>query len=151
MKTDQEKEKRNWSEYCEKTLSKLSPIVEKLGYTLGADQPHLLGERFLIRPIAGGRKLVLVGHRISDGAKVVIKASDEKYGIAELARERLCRNTLEKMRFAYQVFHSPKELAFVRRGGFTIVVTEFIEQDSSFISRPVEKEFALVLAAFKAQ
>ncbi|MEK7109469.1 MAG: hypothetical protein AAB919_03500 [Patescibacteria group bacterium] len=138
-----------WGEYRERELAGLRPILKELGFELAADQPHLGGERHLTRPLGSGRKLVLVGRR--DGARVIIKASSEAGGIKEIEHERTCREILERISFAYQTFLSPKELLFVCRGAYTILITEFIEQERPFVERPVEEQFALALKAFKAQ
>lgn len=139
-----------WEEYRERELTGLRPILKELGYELQERQPHLGGERHLTKPLESGRKLVLLG-RHNDGMHVVIKASSEAGGIKEIEHERTCREILEKISFAYQTFLSPKELLFVHRRPYAILVTEFIEQERPFIERPVEEQCALALKAFKAQ
>ncbi len=146
--------KEEWNKYCTQTLALLSPELKNLGYTLYEKQPHIIGERFLTRPIAGGRKLVLIGKNIKSGRKVIIKVSNEPLGIEELEHERNCRTVLHNIKFAYQVFHLPKELLFKKpdiTSGFAIAITEFIEQDQSFITRTIKEQFALILKALKAQ
>lgn len=140
-----------WKSYTERSLAVLTPLLAKKGFALEPLQPHLMGERFLTGPLSGGRKLVLLGTRIADGKAVVIKASDDSDGIRELAHERMCRRVLARIRFAYQAFSTPAELAFIRAQGFVVVITEFIEQERPFLDRPLEEQFALALAAFKAQ
>ncbi len=131
-------------------LAKVTPILEGMGYTLDALQPHIAGERALTGPIGGGHKLLLLGHD-AEGTRVVIKISTDKKAIAEMQHERVCRDLLEKIRFATEVFHSPRELAVEKRDGYTVLVTEFIEQDMAFLERPLAEQFALALKAFKAQ
>lgn len=143
--------KKEWNKYCEHVLAELSTILKDTGYILDKDQPHIAGERFLTGPLAGGKKLVLIGHSANDGKKVVIKASNEKLGIKELLHERVCKDVLYRISFAYQILRSPKELAFIKQDDFTIVITEFIEQNLSFISRPIQEQFSFALATFKAQ
>ncbi len=143
--------RNEWDVSCKETLARLSPLLAGIGYALDDEQPHITGERFLTRPIDGGRKLVLIGRRVADGQKAIIKVSDEPRGIEELEYERACRDALKRIPFAYQAFYAPRELAFVRRGGFVILVSEFIEQEMPFIERTVEEQFSLALGAFKAQ
>lgn len=131
-------------------LGLVTPILEKLGLTLEDKQPHIAGERTLMGPIGGGTKLVLVG-ATTEGTRVVIKISNDPKAVEEMEHERVCRDFLEKIRFAHEVFSSPKELLHTTHQGYTIVVTQFIEQDRSFLERPIEEQFALALAAFKAQ
>lgn len=149
MPTDAVKDE--WDVYCKEALARLSPLLADIGYALDEEQPHIAGERFLTRPIDGGRKLVLVGRRTADEQKVVIKVSDDPRGIEELDHERTCRDVLKRIPFAYQAFHAPRELTFVHRDGFAILVSEFIAQEKSFIERPTEEQFSLALSAFKAQ
>lgn len=143
-------EQQVWREYCRRERAGLSPILKKLGVELEERQPHIGGERYLTKPLVGGRKLVLVG-RMSSGMRVVVKASSEQGGIREIEHERMCREVLERISFAYQTLLSPKELLFVRRGPYAVLVTEFVEQERPFIERPVEEQFSLALKAFKAQ
>lgn len=133
-----------------KELEILTPLLAELGYSLDAKQPHISGERTLMGPIGGGRKLVLLATD-AHGTRVVIKASNDPKAIEEMEHERVCRDFLEKIKFAYEVFSSPKELLHARRRGYTIVVTKFIEQDTNFLDRPIKEQFGLALRAFKAQ
>lgn len=144
-------EKQPWETYKKRELAGLSPILLRLGYVLEEKQPHLGGERHLTRPLSGGRKLVLLGNRTNDKRRVVIKTSSEKAGIAEIEHEHMCRRMLEDISFAYQTFLSPEELLFVREGVYAILITEFIEQEQTFLERPLKEQFTLALTAFKAQ
>lgn len=132
-----------------KELNAVEPLLARLGYTLDERQPHIAGERHLTGPLGGGRKLLLLGTK--DGKKVVIKISKDPLAVAEMAHERTCRDLLERIAFAAEVFHSPKELAYETHAGYTVLVTEYVEQDRSFLERPIEEQFALALSAFKAQ
>ncbi len=143
--------KKEWGEYCEQELARLTPILHTLGFLLDEIQPHLGGERHLTRPLGAGRKLLLLGRYTSSNKRVVIKASSETLGIKEIEHERVCREILEKISFAYQTFLSPKELLFTRTQGLTILITEFIEQKQSFLERPLSEQFVLALTSFKAQ
>ena len=141
-----------WEIYREEELAALTPILSSLGITLEEHQPHIAGERYLMQAVttASGRKLILLG-RTNSHIRVVVKATRDPEGIRELEHERSCRDFLTKIRFAYEVFHSPEELHFVRTNGFTISVHRFIEQTSPFIERPLKEQFTLALCAFKAQ
>lgn len=140
-----------WEQYKEAELQALSPILKKLEIELEPIQPHTLGERYLMQAVttASGRKLILLGHM--HGARVVVKATRDVKGAKELEHERTSRELLARIRFAYEVFHSPEEVCFEKRGGFTISVQRYIEQDSPFIERPLKEQFSLALSAFKAQ
>ncbi|KND49408.1 MAG: hypothetical protein AB203_04410 [Parcubacteria bacterium C7867-008] len=145
-------EKTEWDAYITEERTHIEPLLAELGYTLEEDQPHLSGERYLMQAVTttSGRKLILIGVD-TDGTRVVIKATRDPRGMEELLHERSCRQTLETIDFAYDVFHTPKELVWVKRNGYLIVIHAFIEQDSTFISRPITEQFSLALSAFKAQ
>ncbi len=141
-----------WEEYCRAELALLTPLLDKYGYTLAKEQPHLGGERYLMQAVTtkSGLKLILYGERYC-GTKVVLKATRESGGQAEIIHERHCRNMLARIDFATWVFHTPAELDFITKQGFVILVQQYIEQPMSFIKRPFKEQFSYALAAFKAQ
>lgn len=138
---------QSWEEYRDKELTATGPILKKLGFDLDQNQVHIGGERYL----SSGHKLVLLGQRSSDRKRVVIKISSDDKGAAEIRRERASRYILEKINFAYHVFFSPAEILFRQRGKHTIAITEFIEQECSFLERPLAEQFFLALQALEAQ
>lgn len=137
----------DWESYLAEELARARSRVTALGYDLDQEQVHTKGERYL----QSGRKLVLTGVRTQDGQRVIVKVSSHPEGIRELAREHERRRILSDLPFAYLPFHSPEELAFVQEGGLTISVTEFINESESFLKRPLEDQFFLVLKALKEQ
>lgn len=142
------REHESWKEYRERELAGVLPFLSEFGIELDELQPHIGGERELTG--TGGRKLVLLGRQKKDGLPVVVKASSDPAGIAEMAEERLRRSVLGSIGFAYQTFQSPKELRYAQKGAYTVAVTEFIEQ-RPFLERPIEEQLTLALRAFKAQ
>ena len=142
-----------WNAYVAQERAALEPVLAKLGYTLEERQPHISGERFLMQALTttSGRKLILLGKETASGARAVIKATRDRAGAAELAHERACRNAIHTLPFAYHGFASPKELYFGQSQGFCISIQAFIEQDSSFIERPIAEQFTYALQAFKGQ
>lgn len=142
-----------WKEYSAREIATLLPLLERYGFTLEREQPHMGGERYLMQAIttASGKKLILLGKRNSDGKRVVLKATSDPSGIRELEHERLCRKVLHTIRFAYGTFTSPEEILFHKKNGFVLSVQAFIEQESTFLQRPLRDQFFLVLKAFKAQ
>ena len=139
--------KQTWERYRESELAGVTPVLIDLGFTLDTIQVHLGGERYL----SGGRKLVLLGRRISDGSRVVIKVSSDTSGVAEIEHELRFRKVLEQINFAYHVFKSPSIVLSTRRSGYSMLITEFIEQECSFLDRPIEEQFFLSLKAFEGQ
>lgn len=142
-----------WEQYCDAELAIVSPILTELGYALDKIQPHLGGERYFMQAVTtqSGRKLILLGTRIKDGLRVVIKATSDTGGKHELRHERLCREVLGTIKFAYEVFFTPKEILFLEREDQVIAIQEFIEQEQTFISRPSIEQLTFALRAFKAQ
>lgn len=142
-----------WNEYLTGELPKVALLLAPHKITLDEAQPHTLGERFLMQALTtiGGKKLILLGVDTTSGEKVVIKASSDIAGKLELEHERTCRTLLHSMKFSYALFHSPKELCFINTSGYSIFVTEFIPQTSSFLERPLEEQFLFALRALKAQ
>lgn len=143
---------QHWEHYCTGELSALRPLLQRHGYSLSEEQPHLKGERFLQQAVTtkSGKKLILYGN-LADGSRVVIKATRERAGIAELVHERSCRKLLESIDFAADIFHTPREIAWIEEDGFVISIQEYIDQPLPFIERPLQEQFMYALAAFKAQ
>ncbi len=144
---------QEWEQYRERELRMVAPLLETLGFELEAEQPHTGGERYLMQAVttASGKKLILLGRRKNDGLRVVIKITNDPDGMHELEHEQECRLILQKINFAYRVFLAPRELLFTKRNGWLIAVQTFIEQESTFLARPLREQFALALRAFKAQ
>lgn len=134
-----------WVSYRDAELEAALPLLARLGFKLEDEQVHLGGERYL----TAGRKLVLVARRQSDGLRLVVKVSSHPDGVAELERELRYRRVLERINFAYHVFMSPPVLLDGTFGSMRVVATEFIEQSSTFLSRPVEEQLFLALKAFE--
>jgi len=141
----------NWQTYLAKELPTISSLLSDSGYSLQTDQPHLKGERAIIQSLTtqSGHKLILLGEK--NEKKVVIKATGDKAGMAELERERRCRLALSNLNFAYDKFYAPREIEFIKRNGYVISVYEFIEQDSPFLDRPIAEQFTISLRGFKIQ
>jgi hypothetical protein len=132
----------HWEKYCEQELELIKPILVKFGFELDSNQPHLMGERYLMRAVqtASGSKLILLGKRISDSQKVVIKATSDQRGKKELLHEKHCREVLHKIKFAYQSFLSPQELLFIEQDNLIISIQTLIEQDSQFLDRDIKQQ-----------
>ncbi|MBT4516528.1 MAG: hypothetical protein HOC78_01390 [Candidatus Komeilibacteria bacterium] len=139
--------KKNWQNYRDEELEKVTPILRKLGFILEKEQVHISGERYL----SGGKKLVLLAYRELDGRKVIIKISSDEGMSAEIKKERKSRQVLKKINFAYHIFFSPEEILFINKEDYTIFITEFIEQESTFLARSLQDQFFIALKAFEAQ
>lgn len=144
---------KRWSEYVKRELEVLVPLLDDLGFKLEEHQPHIIGERFITSAstMGGGRKLILIGTQSANGRKVVIKATRERSGKRELKKERESRDILRDINFAYDSFLSPKEILYTDKRGFSICVNEFVEQESTFLERPMKDQFSIALNAFKIQ
>lgn len=146
---------QEWEQYRERELETVVPILKKLGFEIGHDQPHIGGERFLMageRDVGGGGyKLVLLGTRATDQRRVVSKFSSNRQGMREIATEQRAREILRILKFAYQALHAPEEILYITNGTHVVSITSYIEQEKTFLSRPLQEQFLLALQAFKAQ
>ncbi len=135
-----------WRELYRKELVSLTPIIEKLGFTLDEEQPHISGERFLMTR----NKLVLSGTN-AHGQKVIIKAADHPDGHKEIKREKDARDTLASVSFASDVLTFPREHYFGEIGKHLFLVTEYISQEKVFVEHTLEEQFFMAIRAFEAQ
>ncbi len=141
--------KKDWELYVAQERKRVEPLLARAGFSLDDEQPQTIGERYLTRPIGGGRKVVFFGRRLNDGTRVVIKTSSEPRGIAELRQEQDARKMLRRIKFAYQVFSLPADILFDQAQG--ILIAEYIAQEKPFLDRSLKEQFAIALSAFKAQ
>lgn len=144
--------KRDWDLYLERNLPAVKALLLSHNIELDKEQPHLLGERFLMQAMTtkGGQKMILVGTEINVGTKLVIKVSNTKSGREEIIHERLCRQYLNQLNFAYETFHSSREILYLE-DKYTIVANEFIEQERPFLERSLKEQFSFALLGLKAQ
>ncbi len=126
-------------------LKLVSGILEKLGFVLDEDQPHISGERFLMMR----DKFVLMGKRFSDEKKVVIKASNLDLGKSEIVNEKKARDVLSKVSFSRETILIPKEIYYGEHDGYLFSITEFIKQESVFPSFPLDVQFFLILGTLE--
>lgn len=147
--------KQRWEEYRERELAQVRGLLKNLGFELDEAQVHIGGERYLMmgnRDVGGGGyKLVLNGKRLSDGKRVIIKFSSDPDGIREMESEHRARHLITNLDFAYHVFSAPQEILYSRTSAYAISIVECIEQEHTFLGRPIEEQFALALRAFKTQ
>lgn len=145
MKTDPKKE---WEKYVISEKRRIMPLLISLDIKLDDEQPQTIGERYLTRPVDGGRKVVFFG-RFNNDTRVVIKTSNEQRGVDELTHEKHVHTILTDIRFAYNVFFLPKIIHFDKSNG--VLITEYIKQEMSFLERDIHEQFSIALKAFKVQ
>jgi hypothetical protein len=138
---------QTWQQYCTQELARVNPLLRHLGFILDEQQVHLGGERAVI----SGRKLVLLGQRLADKKRVVIKASSSPEGKREMELEHTCRAVLDQIQFTSTAFLSPEELIWHEEDGLLLSITAFLEHDRPFLERPFKEQFFLALKAFEAQ
>ena len=145
--------KEDWESYKKTELARIDAIVIERGYTLDVEQPHTLGERFLMQAVTteSGHKLILLGRRLHDNKRVIIKGTSDEAGKAELQHEATCRNMLDRIGFSYQQFAAPQPIEVIDSAGLLVTIHEYIEQSSPFLERSIEEQFTFALNAFKAQ
>ncbi len=143
----------NTKMYTHGELITIISILRDLGFIVDKYQPHISGERNLMRAVTtkSGKKFILLGNSISNNKRVVIKITNDFMGAKEIQHERVCRNALKNIPFAYNVFLSPKELLYKNTKGYAVFIQEYVKQESTFLELPIEEQFDIVLRAFKAQ
>lgn len=139
--------KTAWVDYCQSEIEALKPILQGLGFSLAEEQVHIGGERYAFSE----KKLVLLGQRLQDNLKVVIKVSSDPKGQLEIKRERQSRQMLEQIKFAYHVFFTPEEILYQEIDNRIIFITKYIEQDCQFLERDIKEQFFLSLKGLEVQ
>ncbi|MDQ5938602.1 MAG: hypothetical protein QG603_743 [Patescibacteria group bacterium] len=139
--------KKEWEDYCTQEIAILRPLLVTLGFELDEEQVHIGGERYAFSE----KKLVLIGRRLADSLRVIIKVSGDDKGITEIKHERQSRQMLEKINFAYHVFFTPAEILYQEHNGRVIFITKYIEQDCQFLERPLIEQFFLALKGLEVQ
>lgn len=146
---------QSWIQYRDSELARVTPLLTQSGYTLDTEQKHIIGERYLLMHThdvgGGGKKLVLTGIKKDTHQKVIIKATSDAEGKKEIGTERRARHTIQSLNFSYAQFRAPKELLHQTQGGLLISITEYIEQERSFLERPIEEQCLFGLKALKIQ
>lgn len=139
--------KKEWEQYCAQEIEVLRPLLITGGFELDEVQVHIGGERYAFSE----KKLVLVGRRLADQLRVIIKVSSDTKGISEIKHERQSRQMLAKINFAYHVFFTPQEILYQEHEGRVIFITKYIEQECQFLERPLEDQFFLSLKGLEVQ
>lgn len=141
-----------WKEYVSQEYAYFTPFISELQYTLDAEQKHIGGERYLMQALTttSGKKLILTAHD-ELGARVLIKASTNQYGMNEIRHEHACRDILHRINFAYNVFFSPPLLHFEDTTKHVLSIQQFIPQEKTFLEHTLEEQFTLARTVFTAQ
>ncbi len=139
----------SWQSFVESETSFFLPILNNLGFEINNDQPHTKGERGAFR----AKKIILLGERLSDKLKVVIKCARYKEGKEEILQEKKARGNLKNVDFAYHEFLEPKEIYFEnnKRENYLIQVTEFIHENIQFLDRDPKDQFNIAFRSFITQ
>ena len=140
-------EKQKWEEYCNSEIAGVLFILKNLGFSIDKKQVHIEGERYLM----SGEKLVLVGRRLSDDKRVIIKVSSKKNGIKEIKEEHNRRTILNNLNFSYSKFFLPEEILFKKVKGYFISISFYIDEKTPFLSLNLKDQFFASLRAFKIQ
>lgn len=139
--------KNNWQEFVQQEIDYFKPILNGLGFTIDADQPHTKGERGSFR----AKKIILLGNHKLDNKKVVIKCARFEEGVSELLEEKQARESIKKIDFAYHEFLEPEEVYFSSTNDYTIQITEFIQEEMRFTEREPKEQFDIVYKSFVVQ
>jgi hypothetical protein len=80
----------------------------------------------------------------------VIKYTNDPHLSAEIRDERKKKKTIENINFGYKSILFPTEFLFEDKREYTILITEFIPQESTFTKLSLERQFFLALQALEA-
>jgi len=141
------KEKNYFELNIAEEKEKASKIIQDIGFSLDEQQLHISGERYLMTR----NKLVLAGHRLSDGKKVIIKISKHPDGKKEIQTEKDARDLLKTLPFADESILFPEEIYFGIHKDYLIWVSTYISQDKVFVAHPIEEQFFTALRAFETK
>ena len=128
-------------------MSFFLPILNNLGFKVYEDQPHTKGERGAFR----AKKIILLGERIADKFKVVIKCARYEEGREEILQEKKARENLKKVDFAYHEFLEPIEILFINNENYLVQITEFIIEEKKFLDRDPKDQFEIAYRSFVTQ
>ncbi len=124
-----------------------SKILQAIGFSLDEHQPHISGERYLMTR----NKLVLIGRRLSDGKKVIIKISKHPDGKKEIKTEKDARDLLSTLPFTDDSILFPEEVYFETYKDYLVWISSYISQDKVFVAHPIEDQFFTALRAFETK
>ncbi|MFH1129405.1 MAG: hypothetical protein V1686_01570 [Patescibacteria group bacterium] len=142
-----EQNNQSWQQNYKSELEKIAPILDNLNIVLDRSQVHVSGERYY----TNNKKLVLIGEDVKNKKRVAIKMGLDLDSINEILVEKKCREVLKKINFASHVFLSPEEVFFVNKSDFVVFITAYVEQECTFLERPMQEQFFLALKTFEAQ
>lgn len=128
-----------------KEINSISVLLKKIGFVLEDEQPHVNGERFLASP----DKLVLVGRRIKDNLRVIIKTSSQVRAKEEIKQEKKVRDIISSFEPFKEAILIPNEIYSGKIGKYQIFVTEFVDQEKVFIEHSLKKQFETIVTAYK--
>jgi hypothetical protein len=134
--------------YNDKNTQKdITTIAETLDINLDIEQLHVGGERAILSP----SKFVLIGTKNSGGTRVVLKCAREAHGVNEITTEHNVRQALQDVHFADEDLSMPEEIFYGQCHGYTVLISEFIEQMQVFVDHSLREQFFMALQAFEAQ
>ncbi len=139
--------KKHWRDIFKDDLIEITPLVERLGFSLDDSQTHLSGERFLMTR----NKLVLSGKKLSDDTPVIIKVAKHPEGRKEIEKEKRARDTLLSVAFSKESLLFPTEILYQHHKEWVLLVTEYIPQKKVFVEHTLEDQFFMALRSFETQ
>ncbi len=131
-------------------LKTVKALLKECHFDLDEIQPHISGERFLMQALTtvNGQKYILKG--TYKNQSVIIKVTRDEQGKNEINHERTCRQMLNQLKFAYDVFAVPEEVYHETIADYLVNAQLFIPQDKTFLERPLLEQFDFTIKAFGA-
>jgi hypothetical protein len=125
----------------------IQKLAETLRITLDSRQLNIGGERELMSP----DKMVLTGVHTETNNRIVLKCADSMFGVKEIVTEHSIRETLKHVSFSEKKILMPEEIFYGTINGYSVSVTDFLEQEKVFTDYDLEKQFSMSLDALQAQ
>lgn len=126
-------------------LPEIAALLAPLSITLEPEQPHIGGER----EIRSRERLVLIARK--GDTRVLVKVALSPEATRDIKFEKEARDAFASLSFAENGLLLADEVFSGVLGGYYILITEFIEEDSPFITRSLSEQFFIALNALEAQ
>jgi len=127
--------------------SQIQKIADAHSVVFDDNQLHVGDERAIMSP----HKFVFTGTDTTTGSRVVLKCSNHPDGIAEMYSEHIISHTLQSLPFSEELLNAPRELFYGTKHGYTVGITEFIEQNTVFSAHTLQEQFFMALQSLEAQ
>lgn len=126
---------------------RLKTLAEHVGIILSDTQLNIGGERAFLSP----HKFVLSGTYATSGKEAILKCATHPEGVAEITQEHNIMQALRILPFASEELIAPTETYYGTTDGYTVSITDFIEQPKVFTDFSLKEQFFMAVHALECQ